>query len=553
MTERENLPDEPAVEAELAADAVTDAVEPVESADAVEPVEPADAVADVEPSEPTEPTDTAEPARTPGRGRAAAVTSLRIARGLVGLGVAAAVVAATGLLAAPALQIAPLATTVEPEPASLLRSCPGPAHRLGDASGARAGDAFAVGVPTTTVVAVGGTAAETPLTSDTGASPLALHLAPAPGAALAGTQAQYLDGGDDLAGLAVASCTESASSSWLVGGAMTVGRTTLLVLTNPTEVAADVTVSMWGENGAITAPGMAGIRVAAGAQRIIPLAGFAPDVVSPVVHVEARGGQVSATLQSSVIRVLTPGGIDLIGAGAAPARTLVVPAVRIADAMGVGSALGAFDHQDLESIARIANPGDTDASVEVSVQPASAGGSGTSFVIQIAAGRVVDIPLTAGLALGEGLLPDGSYSVTFTSTEPVIAGVRAATTPTVAADAGIMGGVGPVDLAWFTAAPALRGDVLAVTADAEAPVLVATNLGPTERVVTLEPSAGGAPIELRIPALSAASVALDPARGYLVRGAEELRIGISYAAEGQLAGHVLRSDRQADTALVVRP
>ena len=41
---------------------------------------------------------------------------------------------------------------------------------------------------------------------------------------------------------------------------------------------------------------MSGIVVKAGAQRVIPLAGFAPDVAAPVVHVTASGGQVVAFL-----------------------------------------------------------------------------------------------------------------------------------------------------------------------------------------------------------------------------------------------------------------
>ena len=68
-------------------------------------------------------------------------------------------------------------------------------------------------------------------------------------------------GAGGLAGLAATACAEPTSSTWLVGGAATVGRTTLLLIANPTAVAAEVSIRMWGESGAITAPGMAGIDV----------------------------------------------------------------------------------------------------------------------------------------------------------------------------------------------------------------------------------------------------------------------------------------------------
>ncbi len=515
----------------------------VDGAAASGPVELTPVAAEPVTAEPdTAESDTADRVAPPAarRGSGAAMVSLRVARGLVGLGAAAALVAGAALLPAPSVSIAPLATTVDPEPAPLVRTCVGALQRLGDPTGADASRTFAVGAPQVTDVAIGGEAERLPTGDGT-----TLRLAPADGAALGGAQAQLVRGDADLAGLATASCLEPASSAWLVGGVNATGRTTLLVLTNPSEVAADVTVRMWGENGAVNAPGMSGIRVAAGEQRVIPLAGWAPELASPVVRVTARGGQIVASLQTSVIRVLDPGGVDIATPGAAPSTRVVVPSVRILDSAGVSGALGRFDHEDLDAIARIGNTGSEDADVEISVRPVGDSGLGTSFRVDVPAGRVADVSLAAALALGEGPLPDGVYTVTFTSEVPIVAGVRVATTPP--------GDTGPVDIAWFASATALRTDTLLAAASAPSPVLVVDNDGDADRVVVLERQDGGAATELLVPAGSSAAASLRSGTGYLLRDVQGLRAGVSYAASGAVSGQTVRAPRQTESSIVIRP
>jgi len=493
-----------------------------------------------------------------GRGRTITLVSLRVVRGLVGAAAAAVVIGAVGLVPLPTVGIEPLAVTVEPAPADLVQLCTGSLLRLGDDSGANAGQASPVGTPTVTVASDGGTPTATPLaqsdagTGGTARAPSVLELAASADAALAGAQTQVSNGAGDLAGLAASACAEPTSSAWLVGGAATVGRTTLLLIANPTAVSAEVTIRMWGESGAISAPGMA-IEIPAGQQKVLPLAGFAPGIASPLVHVEARGGQIVAALQTSVVRVLDPGGVDVTGAAAAPSTSSVVPAVRIFDELGVSSSLGLADYEDLEAIARVGNPGDADATVEVSLLPAAADGPATSFEITVPAGTVTDVPLSTALELGQAPFPDGSYSVSFESDVPVVTGVRASTTPAPAPDAGGIPQAGPVDLAWFASAPALRGDALIVVANAPSPVLVAVNPDNAERTITLEPVAGGDPILLLLPPARPAAIALTAGAGYRVLDADGVRIGVTFAGPGALAGYTLRSAREADNAIVVRP
>ena len=82
-----------------------------------------------------------------------------------------------------------------------------------------------------------------------------------------------------------------------------------------------------------------------------------PGCVSPVVHVEARGGQVTASLQQSIVRGLDAVGVDLVDAAPDPATDLTFPGVRIFDSVGTNRALSLDDWGDVAPIVRILNPG----------------------------------------------------------------------------------------------------------------------------------------------------------------------------------------------------
>ena len=229
---------------------------------------------------------------------------------------AVAVILVVGLVPLPTVAIQPPSVEVEPQPADEVRVCAGAILRLGDETGQDAGTGVALGDPSVRSAAVGGTLRPGVLeatdagTGGTSAAPAVFQLTPEPGATLAAAQSQVVDD-EGFSGYAATACAEPSGSVWLVGGATTIGRTTLLTLANPTEVDATVSLSIFGENGAVTAPGMSGIHVAAGSQRVLSLAGFAPELLSPVVHVESRGGRVAAWLQQSITRILDPGGVEL--------------------------------------------------------------------------------------------------------------------------------------------------------------------------------------------------------------------------------------------------
>lgn len=489
----------------------------------------------------------------------------RIASGTVAAGVAAVVVAAVAFLPLPTAGPDPRTLTVEPAPADQVRVCPGAAMRFGDETGGNAGEAFAIGAPTIDGAALDGELDRTRLSpADTEtpsrAAPEELRVAPTTGALLAGAQSQAVDA-PGFRGFAAAACAEPTGSTWLVGGATTVGRSTSLLLANPTDVPSRVSLEIFGEQGRVEASGLTGIDVPPHGQRVLSLAGFAPGVVSPVVHVTARGGRVVADLQHSIVRGLDAVGVELISGGGQPASNLVIPGVRIVDSVGTSRASALADWQDVGPAVRLAVPGDTAGIVTVRVVPEAEGVVGTSFEVEVAPGSVTDIPLDAG-AHPEGDeheehthgLGDGLYTVFVDADVPVVAGVRASTAvdrgTDLPPDAALRGPSS--DVAWFSAAPPLEAAAMVVVPTGPSPLVSIVN--PTAERVELElaPVGGGDPLLVEID--PGATTSVPVASGvYLLGGAHGLSIGVSFAAPGVLASFVLSPARPVAEPVTVHP
>ncbi|GMA94206.1 hypothetical protein GCM10025881_10300 [Pseudolysinimonas kribbensis] len=386
-------------------------------------------------------------------------------------------------------------------------------------------------------------------TGGTASAPARLEIAGG-GGLLAGAQSQSAST-DDISGFAAAACVEPTGSSWLVGGATTTGRTTLLTLANPTAVDATVALELYGEKGPVTAPGLSGITVAAGSQRVLSLAGFAPDLASPVVHVTARGGRVVASLQQSTVRGLDPGGVDLIGAAADPARQLRIPGVRVLGADAVAQALGREDWSDAIPTIRVANPGRAAAKVQVSLQPESSDGTGTSFDLDVAAGHVREVGLDSGVDVDTGALaiPDGEYTVVVTSDQPVVAAARISTAgkaPAAGVDAAPAS-----DFAWDAAAPVLRGPTLVSIAPGDDPRIAFA--GATGGTVTLHGIGGAADIRITVPAGGQASAAVTAGASYDIEGADGMTASVGYAGAAALSGFTIAPARPVSGPLTIHP
>ncbi|MBW8873090.1 MAG: hypothetical protein JF618_13355 [Leifsonia sp.] len=305
----------------------------------------------------------------------------------------------------------------------------------------------------------------------------------------------------------------------------------------------------------MNAPGLSGITIPAGSQRIFSLAGFAPGLASPVVHIEARGGQVVAFLQQSIVRGLDSVGVDLVDAGAEPAKQLTIPGVRIRNAIGVNSALTLVDWQDVGPAVRIAVPGTKKTKVTVNVIPVDPKVDGTSFQTTVDPGKVDELALDSGAEVDTGVaLADGTYTVTIESDQPVVAGVRVST---AVGDGGDQGDAAPQappsDLAWYASSPALTGDTLVSIAPGPDPQLELTNPTKAEVTVVAKAQGGGDDITIKVPGNGAASVAVKEGLTYLLTAATGLHAAVSYAGDAQLAAYPVTSSRPVSGPIVIRP
>jgi hypothetical protein len=346
---------------------------------------------------------------------------LRSAAGLVGAAIAAAVVGFLCIVPLPNVTATARSQLVTPTPTDQRLICPGSVVDVLTLDGDTT--AFgAVGAPEYVTSARDTAITQTALSAPDASSGDGLTqpqqlFAPAPttdaSPLIAGVQSQQV-ATESLAGLASVACGEASTDAWLVGGSTETGRTTLLLLANPTEVPANVSVTILSEKGWVAGPGSSGIIVEPASQRIISLASLAPNVNNPVVHVTSTGGQVVPTLQQSVVRTLLPDGVEMIAAGASPNVRLVIPGVRLSGMASQHASEGGMVTSDSEPAIRIGVPGTEDSTVSVTAVGVS--GKPVEVKSTVSAGRVVELPF--------GGLDDGLYTLVVTATHPVVAAAR---------------------------------------------------------------------------------------------------------------------------------
>lgn len=241
--------------------------------------------------------------------------------------------------------------------------------------------------------------------------------------ASAGAVMKFTATDGDLQGSAAANCLQPSNDQWLAGAGTTVGRTSVLVLTNASTTPATVSLELFGSGGQIQAPGSRGLLVAPGTSRPVVLAGLAPGEAQLSVHVRSAGGPVAAVIQQSVLRGLTPGGVDFIAPGAAPAVRQVMTGVDIQDPGQVAALTGRSGYEDAGPALQLTVPGPSDAVVEVKLygrdgQKALPNGG----VITAKAGTVTEIPL-AGVPAGHYTVV-ASSDVTFVSATRITRGLQ---------------------------------------------------------------------------------------------------------------------------------
>ena len=434
---------------------------------------------------------------------------------------------------------------VQPSESRQQRVCPGPLLTLGeDAAAATTASSFGAAEIVTATEPADTALEETPLEapgnpfSAEDGTPVAIAAEPGgvDAGMLASAQSQAVST-ETLGGFAAAACAEAVAESWLVAGATTLGRSGLVLLANPTAVAATVDVRVIGESGPIDAPSALDLIVPPGTQRVLSLAGLAPNVVSPVVHVTSTGGAIAASLVHSVVVGLAPAGIELTGATAAPATTQVIPGVVVPQAGGVAASEDHADGDD-HPVVRLFAPGEDPVEVSIGIVPVT-GTGGNTIEVTLQPGQVLDVPL--------GVLDAGAYTVRLEAEAPVIAAART----TVGGAEGQTDAAAPSDLAWTVAtAPLLDTAVIAVP-DGPSPTLYLANPGGAAAEVTV--TIGGSERTVSVPPAGAASVEVGGAASVMLGGAAGLHATVSFAGGDELASFGVQPPGPLDSPITVYP
>ena len=487
--------------------------------------------------------------------RTATVISGRVVLGLVAAVAIAVLVGTAILLPLPSIRSGAVSTVVTPVPTTRQLVCPGGLLRLASASGKGATTVSAIGAPRIVSSALPGSVlarafAVTDAGTAGGSAAPQLLSTPAIVAGttpplLAGAQSESI-GTDEFAGLSSAECTAPSGSTWLAGGATSVGRTTLILIANPTTVPAVVSLQVFGEAGQVTAPGMEGITVGAGAQRVVSLAGFAPNLASPVVHVQSTGGQVVAGLEQSTVRGITPGGIDFVGATAAPALTTVLPGVVVTGTEAVQALQGETGYDDLQTTLRVYLPSDKPSTASITILAENGTVTGKPIRADLQAGSVTDLPLDQ--------LSDGNYTVIVSSKVPVLASVRVSTasngntpaaptttapgttTTDTAETATTSAAAGQSDFAWITPASLLTSSVLVPIASGMTASIHLENPTSGAETVTLH-AVSGADITKTVGAHKAVSIPVLAGHTYRLTGFRQLYASVSGVANGLVTSY----------------
>lgn len=457
----------------------------------------------------------------------------RILGGVAGLGIAGAAVLG-GALPLPTVTGAVEPVTVVPEAADLLQVCAGPLLLAG--GGETASTASAIGSEQVVRDVQGGDeTSERPPSSgglvDGASAGLVLRLPVVDESTGLGAAQSQTAAGEDVAGFAAADCIEPGNDQWLLGGATTTGRSSLLVLSNPDEVEAVVDLDVLTETGAVNVAGMDGIMVPPGTQQVLPLAAFAPGAEALAVHVTSRGGQIAASLQQSTVRVLEAGGADITGGGAAPALEQVVAGLRVTGGERVQERSGEPDWADLAAVVRVVVPGETPANVEIAVLPAAGSSADAEPIVQaeVPVGEVGDLVLPG--------LVDGTYTLRITSDQPVVAAARSA----------VLAEDGAADFAWQAASSPLGDESAVVVPDGPSPQLVLANPGTDERTVLVDGE------EVAVAGGGSSVLGVDAGSTVRLADAEGLRAGVSFADAARIAAFPVEAPSPVAGSIRIRP
>lgn len=451
---------------------------------------------------------------------AAAAAGAVLALAAVWAGVAAPWPAISGT--GPGEEPTPPRVEVTPVPSETVLSCDGPILALGRDPGDAQGLTPAVDASATLGAANGQDPDESRSDLAGVADMLRVSQLPEgaePASVAASVAAEASD--DDIAGFAASACRAAQPESWLVGASVQTGTTDILIVSNPSDVAATVSVDVFGTEGRVSPPsGEFAVRPRSAVA--LPVAGLAGTEQSPALRVTSEGAPVVATLQSSQVSTLDPTGLDLQQA-TMPARSHVIPRVTVTpDAAESGEAA-------------------------VVLRMLATAGSGTAYVTVVGrdSGRTVletSVDLTSGEPVTVGLpdLRDSSYAVRIDAEVPVVAAAQQLTAR---------------DYAWATPAePISQAALVAVPRSPGDGYALALAAGAEDATVRVERVDGSDPRTVDVPAGRTVEVEVDEETLYrIVPEQSSVAASVGYATEQQITTFAVAPDPATPEPVSIAP
>jgi hypothetical protein len=220
-----------------------------------------------------------------------------------------------------------------------------------------------------------------------------------------------------LNGLLATACQAPSPEHWLVGASAATGRETILILANPSRVDITVSLDVFAEGGQVTAAGLSGISVAAGAEAFVPLSSLIPETKTFAIHVVSSSGAIASWLQQRTVRGLLYAGADLVAPATTFGKSLVIPGVLIRGAADAAALIASnADYSDLKPVLRVFNPSDSKATFTAQLNGATATTFGTVLHDSVLPHSVQDFEIT-GLA-------NGDYSAFVKADQNITASIR---------------------------------------------------------------------------------------------------------------------------------
>lgn len=334
----------------------------------------------------------------------------------------------------------------------------------------------------------------------------------------------------DLQGLAAASCQTPSNEIWLVGANTTVGRTSILIVTNSSDSSATLSLELFGSKGRIPAPSGSSVVLRPHSTSSIVLAGLAPEQQDLSINVKSSGAAVSAVIQQSVLRGLTSGGVDYLQPSATPSTTAVIPGVKMGDPAATAKITGQSGYSDAASALQVAIPGEQDATLEVKVL-------GTKGQVALPNGGVFTAKAGSTSELSLAGLPQGNYSLAISSTTPFSASAR---------QLGFTKAGAAVDIAFSPASPRLGTSHLLTVPGKVQSTLVFTSPAGSGTVSLIPVSAKGVLGTSKNMTIAAGGIiTVDPQTEF---GAGTAAVLVSTSGEAVYGNQVLTSKNSADIA-----